>query len=97
MLLSEQLKEIIDKTNVDWDSAKVTLGEMIKLCFGKVEEDMKKDMSIENCVTAFQRVNNIWNLTAKYADKIGKPIMKIDGFKDFVKSKDVFKEIHSQL
>jgi len=98
MLLSETLKEMVDNTNeTDWEEVKKTCHEMIKLCFGKVEEDMKQDMSLENCVIAFQRVSNIWNLTVKYSEKVGKPFIKENGFKDLIKSKQEFKEIHHRL
>ena len=97
MLLSETLKQMVDNTDMDWESVKKTANEMIKLCFGKVEEDMHKDMSLENTIIAFQRVNNIWNLVVKYSEKVNKPFIKENGFKDLIKSKEEFKELHHKL
>lgn len=98
MLLSESLKEWVDNTdNLNWEAVKVSCNEMIKLCWAKVQEDTEKDMTIENCVIAFQRVNNIWNLTVRYSEKINKPFIKENGFRDLVKAKEEFKEIHHRL
>lgn len=98
MLLSETLKIMIDEMDItSLEKVTACCKIMIQLCFGKLEDELRKTPNDNAMISNFKMINNIWNLTVSYADKTGKPVLKKDGFRDLVRSKKEFELIHNLI
>lgn len=96
MFLSDQLKQIVDKTDIAIERNVLdSLKEMIRLCFAHISEQTSNPAADDRTlIAAFQRCNLIWKQTHKYAKSINKAFFIENGFENFVKGEEKFKEIH---
>jgi len=95
-MLSDDFERIVNEINLANNrSINEGLKEMVELGFAYIKNEISKDP--ETMLSAFQRVNNVWNFVAANAAKRGRKIMKIGGFKDMINSDDRFKDMHGLI
>lgn len=88
-MFSEDLYQVASKaTLADDKSVMHTLNEMVKECFKYLDEHRSSDL--EEVITNFKFVDNVWQMVTKRLIKEGKGFARTDGFQQLVASKKEF-------
>jgi len=93
MFLSDKLYEIGKDVGRTEEEITKAIRLWIKLCFSKLKEDLEENKDDRAIKASFKRVDNAWREAERKLEREGKPLVTLDGFKTFVKSKPEFKDI----
>ncbi len=97
MFSDDLYNHFVDNYPNNEDEFKQVLRGGINMCFTKIREDNEGNTDLNKLIVTIDQVCNIWKLVANQLDKIGKPIIKPSGLRDFILAKEEFKEIHNLI
>jgi len=93
MFLDEQLLAIGRKAEMTSEGIIDAIRKMINCCFSSMEQTINGRQNEILITRAFQRTNIIWRNVARKLREEGKGIIREDGFRDFVETRNEFKSI----